>query len=80
MAIIKTTRSVDWTPERIAAQTTPEVKQLRANAERLDAPEIVARCDAVLAERARKSRAEAKSKRAAASQRQQKAPETGGAA
>jgi len=53
MRTIRPARSVDWTRERIAALATPEVRQLRANAERLNAPEIVQRCDAVLGERPR---------------------------
>ena len=51
--IMKPARSMDWTKERIDALQTPEVKQLRANAERLNDPEIVERCDAVLADRPR---------------------------
>lgn len=51
MAIMRPTRSVAWTSERIAKLATPEVRQLRANAERLGDPEIMGRCDAVLAER-----------------------------
>jgi hypothetical protein len=51
--IVKPARSMDWTKERIDALQTPEVKQLRANAERLNDPEIVGRCDAVLADRPR---------------------------
>ena len=46
-------RRVEWTSERIAALTTPDVKQLRLNAERLNSPEIVERCDAVLKARPR---------------------------
>lgn len=60
MGIMKPTRSVDWTRERIAALATPDVRQLRANAERLADPEIIERCDAVLAER--RSAASAKSR------------------
>ena len=45
--------SVDWTKERIALLGTVEVKQLRANAERLNDPEIVGRCNEVLGERPR---------------------------
>jgi hypothetical protein len=44
-------RSVSWTRERIDALATPEVRQLRVNAERLNDPEIMERCDAVLVER-----------------------------
>lgn len=43
----------EWTSERIAALGTPEVKQLRENAERLNEPEIVERCNAVLGGRPR---------------------------
>lgn len=51
MALARPTRTVEWTHERIAALTTAEVQQLRANAERLNSPEIRERCDAVLSER-----------------------------
>lgn len=53
-------RSVSWTRERIAALTTPDVKQLRANAERLNDPEIMERCDSVLSERRKAAAAAAK--------------------
>ena len=53
MSIITPSRSVKWTKERIAALTTPDVRQLRANAERLNDPEIMALCDTVLGERPR---------------------------
>ncbi len=59
MKVIRPARSVDWTTERIAALATPEVKQLRANAERLNDPEIVERCNAVLGERPRSGVAKA---------------------
>ena len=39
---------MDWTKDRIQTLTKPEVKQLRANAERLDEPGVVALCDEVL--------------------------------
>jgi hypothetical protein len=52
-APIPSSRSVDWTKERIALLGTVEVKQLRANAERLNDPEIVGRCNEVLGERPR---------------------------
>lgn len=42
-----------WTREKIGSLTTPEVRQLRANAERLQETEIAALCDAVLGERPR---------------------------
>ena len=51
--IMKTGRSVDWTREKITTLTTPDVRQLRANAERLNDPEIMERCDVVLGERPR---------------------------
>lgn len=51
--IMRPARSVDWTKDRIDTLQTPEVKQLRANAERLNDPEIMQRCDAVLDERPR---------------------------
>src|SRR5258706_365024 len=51
--ITKPARSVDWTKDRIAALATPDVKQLRANAVRLNDPEITQRCDDVLEERPR---------------------------
>ena len=53
MAFARPSRSVDWTKERIDALPTPEVRQLRANAERLNDPDIVERCNAVLGERPR---------------------------
>jgi len=40
--------ALDWTLDRIQTLTKPEVKQLRANAERLDEPGVVALCDKVL--------------------------------
>lgn len=51
--IMKPARSMDWTKDRINALQTTEIKQLRANAERLNDPEIMERCDAVLADRPR---------------------------
>jgi hypothetical protein len=44
-------RSVSWTRERIDALVTADVKQLRVNAERLNDPDIMKLCDAVLVER-----------------------------
>ena len=41
-------RAAEWTKDRIQALSKPEVKQLRANAERLQEPEVVALCDEVL--------------------------------
>ncbi|MGH8660916.1 MAG: hypothetical protein ACREUB_04040 [Burkholderiales bacterium] len=51
--MMKHARRVEWTKERIDALTTPDVRQLRANAERLNDAEIVERCDAVLGGRPR---------------------------
>ena len=51
--LTKPARRVEWSHERIAALGTPEVKQLRENAERLNEPEIVERCNSVLGERPR---------------------------
>lgn len=39
---------MDWTLDRIQTLSKPEVKQLRANAERLEEPGVVALCDKVL--------------------------------
>src|SRR5204863_10049714 len=50
----------DWTPERIGQLGTPEIQQLRANAERLVATAVVALCDDAL-----KARPKARGKRAA---------------
>ena len=47
------TRSTSWTVERISALTLPEIKQLRANAERLLEPEIAALCTEVIKARPR---------------------------
>ena len=44
---------MDWTRDRIQTLTKPEVKQLRANAERLDEPGVVALCDEVLSSKAK---------------------------
>jgi hypothetical protein len=47
---------MDWTKDRIQTLTKPEVKQLRANAERLQEPEVVALCDEVLSGKAKAAR------------------------
>jgi len=52
--------AADWTRNRIDSLTTPEVKQLRLNAERLHEPEITTLCDQVLTERRKKTRAKAR--------------------
>lgn len=78
MAIMRPARSVDWTKDRIAALGTPEVRQLRANAERLNDPEIMERCDAVLSER--RKAASAKSRAAALQAGEKKKSAAGGVA
>ena len=84
MRTIKPARSIDWTKERIDALTTPDVRQLRANAERLNAPDVMQLCDAVLGERPRGGGPGTKRPVAAPRPRKsrKKAPETetGGAA
>jgi len=45
---------MDWTLDRIQRLTKPEVKQLRANAERLEEPGVVTLCDEVLSSKATK--------------------------
>jgi hypothetical protein len=65
---------VEWSLDRIAALTTPEVQQLRANAERLNSPEIKERCDAVLSERRKAVNARSRALREA----KKKTLETGG--
>jgi hypothetical protein len=47
----KARSSQDWTPERIERLDTPEVRQLRENAEKLGAADVVAACDLVLGTR-----------------------------
>ena len=48
-------RATSWSIERIGALTSPEVKLLRANAERLEEPEIVAICEKVLTQQRREA-------------------------
>jgi hypothetical protein len=48
MRLVKPGRSAAWTKERIDALTTPEVRQLRENAQRLSETEIVALCDEII--------------------------------
>ena len=48
---------MDWTKDRIQTLSKPEVKQLRANAERLQEPEVVALCDEVLSGKAKQAKA-----------------------
>ncbi len=67
MQILQRARTALWTIEKITALTTPEVRQLRANAERLEEDDIAALCAQVLGGRPRglaATRAPAKKKRA----------------
>ena len=67
MQILQRARVALWTLEKITSLTTPEVRQLRANAERLQEDDIAALCEQVLGERPRGlagPRAPAKKKRA----------------
>jgi hypothetical protein len=59
-------RTVEWSKERIAALATPEITQLRVNAERLNDPDIMGRCDEVLKERKAAARLAAREIRNAA--------------
>jgi hypothetical protein len=63
MRIVRPGRSVDWTKDKIAALTTLDVRQLRANAVRLNAPDIMERCDTVLSERRKAASAKSRSAR-----------------
>ena len=53
-------RADDWTRERIEQLLGPEIMQLRANAERLNEPDLAALCSDVLA--SARSRARSKSR------------------
>jgi hypothetical protein len=46
-------RADEWTRERIERLSAPDLKQLRANAERLSEPELVMLCSEVLKARPR---------------------------
>ena len=48
MRLVKPGRSAAWTKDRIEGLSTPEVKQLRDNAQRLSESEIVGLCEEVL--------------------------------
>jgi len=48
MRLVKPGRSAAWTKERIEGLSTPEVRQLRENAQRLSETEIVALCDEII--------------------------------
>jgi len=51
MRILGRGRVTMWTKDKISTLTTPDVRQLRANAARLLETEIAALCDEVLGER-----------------------------
>jgi hypothetical protein len=59
----KSTRGQDWTAERIERLGTPDVRQLRENAEKLGANMVVALCDAALKARPKAATARAVSAR-----------------
>jgi hypothetical protein len=46
-------RTTSWTLERIQALSTPELRSLHANAERLQEPEVAALCVQTLSQRPR---------------------------
>lgn len=50
---MRSSRASLWTREKIDGLTTPEVKQLRVNADRLNETEIATMCDLVLGGRPR---------------------------
>jgi len=78
--MMKPARRVEWTSERIAALTTPDVRQLRVNAERLNNMEVVERCDAVLKARPRGAGAAAKAGNGVRPKAAKKLPKTSEAA
>jgi hypothetical protein len=66
MRLVRPGRSAAWTRDRIEGLSTPEVRQLRDNAERLSEAEIVALCDEVLKARPKGVLKAVKTKRPAA--------------
>ena len=48
MRLVKPGRSAAWTRDRIELLSTPEIRQLRENAERLGEQEIVGLCEEVI--------------------------------
>jgi hypothetical protein len=48
MRLVRPGRSAAWTRERIDLLTTPEIRQLRENADRLGESEIVGLCEEIL--------------------------------
>ena len=55
--------AAEWTKDRIQTLTKPEVKQLRANAERLQESGVVALCDEVLGTAPKSATRRAKTKK-----------------
>jgi hypothetical protein len=53
-SVFKRGRAQDWTTERIGQLSVQDIKQLRANAERLDEPGLVALCSDALSGKARR--------------------------
>jgi hypothetical protein len=55
--VFKRGHAADWTLERVSKLSSPEIKRLRENAERLQEPEVISLCDRALEEcgRSRKS-------------------------
>jgi hypothetical protein len=53
MQLLQRGRVAKWTREKIDTLSTPELRQLRSNAERLNEPDVVALCSEVLAVRPR---------------------------
>jgi len=51
--VVKRGRAEEWTRERIAQLSAQDIRQLRANAERLNEPGVAALCSEVLVESAR---------------------------
>ncbi len=54
--VFKHGNAQEWTPERIARLSPQEIKQLRANAERLNEPDLAALCSEMLKAARRHSR------------------------
>jgi hypothetical protein len=48
MRLVRPGRPAAWTKERIDLLTTPEIRQLRDNAQRLSETEIVGLCEEIL--------------------------------
>jgi hypothetical protein len=47
-SVFKRSCTREWTPERVAQLSAQDIKQLRANAERLNESDLAALCDEVL--------------------------------